>query len=159
MIVLLFILFWFWCCIFSLFIHLMWRLTILQLFPLRLFLSFIFCFFHFWNFYQIDVRYINSFFRSFNLFYFIFNCYWRTIDLQCYVNFCCAAKWFSYAYINTFFFVVLLIMVYHRILIIVPCYNSNHVVFHSIYNSLHLLIPTSQSSLCFKEKIIWKLAC
>lgn len=48
-----------------LFIHLMWILIILQFFPLRLFFSFIFSFFHFWNFYQTDVRYIKFIFQIF----------------------------------------------------------------------------------------------
>ena len=29
---------------------------------------------------------------------------WHIVDLQCCVNYCCAAKWFSYTYIYTFFF-------------------------------------------------------
>ena len=29
--------------------------------------------------------------------------YWGIVDLQCCVNFCCAAKWFSYTYIHSFF--------------------------------------------------------
>ena len=37
-------------------------------------------------------------------------------------------------------------MVYHKILNIVPCAISRTLLFiHSIYNSLHLLIPNSQS--------------
>ena len=28
--------------------------------------------------------------------------YWSIVDLQCFVNFCCTAKWFSYIYIYSF---------------------------------------------------------
>ena len=38
---------------------------------------------------------------------FFFN--WCIIDLQCYVNFCCTAKWFSYMYI----YVLLLNILFH----------------------------------------------
>ena len=39
------------------------------------------------------------------------------VDVQYCVNFCCAAKWFSYIYIRTFFFKTFFsIMVYHWIL-------------------------------------------
>ena len=44
------------------------------------------------------------------------------VDLQCCVNLCCAVKRFSYMYIYTFFFFIFFsMMVYHRILDIVPC--------------------------------------
>ena len=46
--------------------------------------------------------------------------YWSIVDLQCRVNFCCTAKWSSYTYTYTFFFTFFSIMVYHRILNIVP---------------------------------------
>ena len=53
---------------------------------------------------------------------------WSIVDLQCCVNFCCIAKWFRYIYIHihiytyTYIFSTFFsIMVYHRILNIVPC--------------------------------------
>ena len=46
--------------------------------------------------------------------------YWCTVDLQHGVNFCYLAKWFSYTYINIFLFIFFPMMVYYRILNIVP---------------------------------------
>ena len=43
------------------------------------------------------------------------------VDLQCCVRFWCIAKWFSYTYMYIFFFIFFSIMVYYRILNIVPC--------------------------------------
>ena len=65
------------------------------------------------------------------------------IGLPCYVNFCCTTKWLIY----TFFFIFFSTMVYHRILNIDTCaiYNRTLVLIHSVYNSLQLLIPNSQS--------------
>ena len=45
--------------------------------------------------------------------------YYSRLDLQCSLNTCCVAKWLSYTYV--FFFIFFSIMVYHRILKIVPC--------------------------------------
>ena len=75
---------------------------------------------------------------------------WSIVDLQCF-NFYCTAKWFSYTYIYIyiyiFFFMFFSIMVYHRILnIVLPVLYSRTLLFtHYIHNSLHLLIPNSQS--------------
>ena len=46
---------------------------------------------------------------------YIFKFYWSIVDLQCCINFCYTAGWFSYTYI--FFFT----MVYHRLFNIVSC--------------------------------------
>ena len=49
---------------------------------------------------------------------------WSIVDLQCCVNFWCTAKWFSYTYIYIFSFIFFSIMVYYRILNIVPLLYS-----------------------------------
>ena len=66
---------------------------------------------------------------------------WSIVDLQCCVSFWCAVKWLSYTYLYIFFFSILFsITVCCRIL------NRVSLLFtHSIYTSLHLLIPNSQS--------------
>ena len=46
---------------------------------------------------------------------------WSIVDLQCCANLCCTAKWLSYTHIDILFFKFFSIMVYHRILNIVPC--------------------------------------
>ena len=45
--------------------------------------------------------------------------YWSIVYLQFCVNYCCTAKWFSNTYIDIFIFFS--IMVYHRILNVIPC--------------------------------------
>ena len=49
-----------------------------------------------------------------------------------------------YIYTHTFSFIVFSLMVCHRIFSIVPCAISKTFI-HSVYNSLHLLIPNSHS--------------
>ena len=57
-------------------------------------------------------------------FHFFHSLNWSTVDLQCCVSFY-TEKWFkyihTYIYIYIFFFIVFSIMVYHRILNIIPC--------------------------------------
>ena len=71
--------------------------------------------------------------------------YWSIVDLQSCVNFCCTAKWFSYIYVYIFY------IPFHYglsqdIEYSFPVIYSRTLLFiHSIYNSLHLLIPNSQS--------------
>ena len=83
---------------------------------------------------------------------FFFFFYGSRVDLQCCVNFCCTAKWFSYicvcvyTYICTFFFIFLSFMVYQGYWIQCPVLCSRTLFFiHSVCNSLHLLTPDSQS--------------
>ena len=81
---------------------------------------------------------------------------WRLVDLQCCVNFCPSVKWFSSIYvteyIHMFFFIFFSIVIYLRILNVVPCtiQCSRTLLFiHPIYNvsNLHMLILNSQSIL------------
>ena len=96
------------------------------------------------------------------------------VDLQSCVDFCCTAKWFSFIYIYKYIYAhtyicayiyththtyiymyiyihthtqfhIFSIMFYHRILNIVLCAMQDLVVIHSVYNSLYLVTPTSQS--------------
>ena len=63
--------------------------------------------------------------------------YRSVADLQCCVNFYCRAKGFSdtyiYIYIYTFFFIFFSIMVYHRVLNIVPRAVQEDLVAHPFY--------------------------
>ena len=68
---------------------------------------------------------------------------WSIVDLQCCVNFYCTAKWFSYVHSFSYAFPSWFITDYW---IQFPVLCSRTLWFiHSIYNSLHLLIPDSQS--------------
>ena len=57
---------------------------------------------------------------------------WSTADLQCCVNFCYTAKWFGYTYTNIFF-IFFSIMIYYRILNIVPCATQQGLVVYLFY--------------------------
>ena len=75
--------------------------------------------------------------------FFFFN--WCIVDLQCYVNFCCTAKWFSYTYTYFFkyFFPLWFITgywIYFRVL-----YSRTLLFIHCIYTSLHLLTQNSHA--------------
>ena len=79
--------------------------------------------------------------------------YWDIVELQCGVNYCSTAKWLSHiytyicVYIYIFFFIFFSIMVCHKILNIVCCaVQLDFVLIQFIYNSMHLLTPTSQSN-------------
>ena len=63
--------------------------------------------------------------------FFFFFFYGSRVDLQCCVNLCCTAKWFSYTYIS--FFIFSFIMAYHRILNIVPCAMLQDLTVHPFY--------------------------
>ena len=69
------------------------------------------------------------------------------VNLQCCANLCCIAKWIQlYAYMHSFF-MLLSIVVYHRILNIVPCAICIRILLciHSKCNSLHSPTQNSQS--------------
>ena len=70
---------------------------------------------------------------------------WSIVDLQCW-NFFCRAKWFSYAYIYILFHILFHYGLLQDTECIVPVLYSRTLLFiHSICNSLHLLVPNSQS--------------
>ena len=73
-------------------------------------------------------------------FFFFFN--WSIVGLQC-VSFWCTAKWFSYTYVCIYIFFS--IMVYYRMLNIVPCAIRRTLLFiYFTFSSLYLLISNSQ---------------
>ena len=68
---------------------------------------------------------------------------WSIVDLQCCVSFWCTAKWFRYTYSFSYSFPLQFIT---GCWIYFPVLCSRTLLFiHSIYRSLHLLIPTSHS--------------
>ena len=72
---------------------------------------------------------------------------WSILDLQCCINFCYTAKWFSYTYIHILFHILFYCGVSQHIEYSFLCYmvGSTLLFIHSMCNSLHLLIPNSQS--------------
>ena len=81
----------------------------------------LFCFVFFGEHSSFCAPGFNSFLQS----------YRSVADLQCCVNFYCRAKGFSDT--HTFFFIVFSIMVYHRVLNIVPCAVQEDLVAHPFY--------------------------
>ena len=72
--------------------------------------------------------------------------YWNIVHLQCCVNFYCIAKWFIYAYMCIFSCPSPLWLITGNWLSF-PVLCSRILLFiHSLYNSLHLLIPDFQST-------------
>ena len=75
--------------------------------------------------------------------YSYFKIYLSLVDSLFCVNLCCTVNWFSYTHIYSFLFFSW--MPYYGILNIVPCTVQQDDAVYSLYNSLHLLIPNSQS--------------
>ena len=73
---------------------------------------------------------------------------WSIADLQCYANFCCTAKWFSYICIHTFFFILFSIMIYPRKLDVGPHCLSILFIYLFIYYLMNFIafIRVQQSS-------------
>ena len=78
---------------------------------------------------------------------------WSVVDLQCCVSFCCIAKWFSYTYICNVCVCIYIHIHTHILLYSFPLwfiigywiefpelYSKTLLFFHSICNSLHLLM-------------------
>ena len=85
----------------------------------------------------------------YELLFFLF--YWSLVDLQSCVNFYCTTKWLSYTYICVYactfisysfpLWFITGYWIYFPVL-----YSRTSLFIHSLYsNSLHLLIPNSQS--------------
>ena len=96
------------------------------------------CFVFFWN----------------SVFFYVFFVliYWSIVDLQCCVNFCCREKRVSCclvarSYTCVCIYIHFSIMVYHRILNMVPYAVVGPCCGSILYNSLPLLVPNSQSFL------------
>ena len=77
--------------------------------------------------------------------------YWNIVDLQCGVNFCCMAKWFSYTYIYThthiLFHVLFLYGLSQDIEYGSLCVTIGPCCLSIICKSLHRFIPNSIPSL------------
>ena len=92
--------------------------------------------------YVLMWKFVPTYSSAFLSIYF-FKFYLSTVDLQCCVNFCCIAKWFSYTYI------ILFHILFHYHLsqdteYSSPCYTVGVCCLSTLYISLHLLIPNSQ---------------
>ena len=69
---------------------------------------------------------------------FLFNLfYWSTVDFQCCVHFCCTTNLLHFTYVNMY---ILFHVLFHYGL-----YGGTLLFIYPLCNSLHLLIPVSQS--------------
>ena len=92
---------------------------------------------------------------------------WSIIDLQCYVAFCCTAKWFSYTYIYILFHIIFHCVFITGFWIQFPMLYSRPLLFiHPICTGLHLLIQNSHSihspalfPLGNHKSILWLWVC
>ena len=88
------------------------------------------------------------------LIYFFFN--WSMVDVQCCVNFCSTAKWFSYIDVHYFqYSFPLSFIIGYWIWFPVLC-GRTLLFIQSIYKSLHLLAPNSYS-ICPPTTPLWPL--
>ena len=71
--------------------------------------------------------------------------YWRIVDLQRCVSFWCTAKWLSYTYIYIFSYSFPWWLITQYWIESPVLYSRTLLFIHPVWNSLHLLIPTSQS--------------
>ena len=83
----------------------------------KLEVMFMFKFVLFWGVFWVVCVYV---------FFTYFKFYCIIVDLQCHVNFCCAAKWFSHAHTHIHFLIR-----YHRILGGLSCVIQDHPAHHS----------------------------